>query len=325
MKRVIPVFVFIALLLSSCSLLDKFSPQQQLSDAEMATRVAELLATMTTPTEEIVFPPTATLRPPTLAPTATAQPTMVEQTLMPIQTLEVGGEIPTLEITTDMIASTPEPTATLAPTATATVPPADPINKLGSPSSFDPMDSESKWAWPIGSDDYLNVEFVDGFMKMTNLSSKSAGWRLPLVSQQLDTYIELTANSGTCSTKDSYGIIFRVPVFKEPDQGYLYQVTCDGYYRLWKWNGRVSPDGLATSLIVWKQSTDIKVGPNQTNRLGVMVVDDKITLFMNGVPLGSVTDTSYSAGFFGVFVRSGGSTNYTAKLDSMQFWENPKQ
>ncbi|PKN96794.1 MAG: hypothetical protein CVU43_18915, partial [Chloroflexi bacterium HGW-Chloroflexi-5] len=211
-----------------------------------------------------------------------------------------------------------------SPTATLNVPATDPINSLGTPSGTDPMDSNSKWAWPTGADDYIDVQFKDGFMLMTNLSNVAAGWRLPLVGQQVDSYIELTANSGSCSGKDSYGIIFRVPVLKSPDQGYLYQVTCDGYYRLWKWDGKVGDKGLAVSLLNWKQSDKINQGANQTNRLGVKVVDKKITIYMNGVELGSVSDSSYSAGFFGAFVRSGGDSNYTAKLDEMKYWENPK-
>ncbi|MDP3721158.1 MAG: hypothetical protein Q8R09_01745, partial [Anaerolineaceae bacterium] len=82
--------------------------------------------------------------------------------------------------------------------------------------------------------------------------------------------------------------------------------------------------GLAVSLLNWKQSDKIIQGANQTNRLGVKVVDKKITIYINGVELGSVSDSSYSAGFFGAFVRSGGDSNYTAKLDEMKYWENPK-
>jgi len=112
-------------------------------------------------------------------------------------------------------------------------------------------------------------------------------------------------------------------VFNDPDQGYLYQVRCDGYYRLWKWDGKAGEKGVATSLIYWKKSSAINAGANKTNRLGVMAKDSKITLYINGAELGSVTDTSYSAGFFGVFVRSGGTTDYTAKFDAMEYWSNP--
>jgi hypothetical protein len=315
--KIITIVIILSLLMTSCSLFSDLKSEQPLTDAEMATRVAQLLSTMTTPTSEIDFPPTPTMGLPTTAPTVT--PNMVIlATSTPV--VEVGGELPTS--TAMIVLPTLESTPTLA--VTLNVPATDPINSLGTPSGTDPMDSNSKWAWPTGADDYIDVQFKDGFMLMTNLSNVAAGWRLPLVGQQVDSYIELTANSGSCSGKDSYGIIFRVPVLKSPDQGYLYQVTCDGYYRLWKWDGKVGDKGLAVSLLNWKQSDKINQGANQTNRLGVKVVDKKITIYMNGVELGSVSDSSYSAGFFGAFVRSGGDSNYTAKLDEMKYWENPK-
>lgn len=324
-RKIIPILLIMPLFLVSCSLFSKVNTNQPLTDAEMATRVAELLSTMTTPTSEVVFPPTATPGLPT--PTITSTPVVLEVNT-PTPTVEVGGNLPTSTamVVLPTLEATTTPEVILEATATATLnaPAGDPLYTLGNPSGSDPMDSSTKWAWPTGSDDYINVEFKDGVMLMTNLSKDAAGWRLPLLGQQINTYIELTVNSGTCSGKDSYGIIFRVPVLKEPEQGYLYQVTCDGYFRLWKWDGKVGDKGLAVSLINWKASDKINSGANQTNRLGVKVVDSKITLYMNGVEVGSVSDSSYAAGFFGAFVRSGSDTNYTAKLDAMKYWENPK-
>lgn len=321
MKKIIPVLIILGLLLGACSLLPQGTGSQDLSDEEMATRVAELLSTMTTPTEEIVFPPTPTAGLPTVN-LPTVQPTEstpVVVTTVPavIATITPSETTPEAETT-----QSAEPTATAEPTGTAI--PGDPINSLGAPSGTDSMDSYQKWAWPTDSDSFLKVEFKDGFLQMTGLSTL-AGWRLPLIAQQTNTYIELTANSGACEGKDSYGIIFRVPVFKEPDQGYLYEATCDGYVRLWKWDGKVKPNGLAQSLIGWKQSPDLKTGANQSNRLGVMVVGKNIKVYVNGVLQGEATDSAFAAGFFGVFVRSVSTNDYTVKFDEMKFWENPGQ
>jgi len=224
--------------------------------------------------------------------------------------------------------NTPTPAVTNTPAApttapTSTVPAGDPINVLGAPTGQDDLTSAAQWAWPTGEDQYLKVGFNNGMMQMTGLTNL-AGWRLPLVAQQVNSYIELTVNTGACVEKDSYGIIFRVPVFKDPTQGYLYQVTCDGYYRLWKWDGKVSPNGLATVLVPWKQSTDLITGANQVNRLGVKVVEKTFTIYINGVQQASVSDASFTAGFFGIFVRSAGTTNYTVNFDTLKYWENPK-
>ena len=322
MKKLIPLILVASLVLSGCNLFRTQNGEKPLTDAEMATRVAEILSTMTTPTVEMVFPATATFSIPVLDATPTPQP--IAET--PVVVVTDAGTTPaptaTLQVTSD--SSTPEPTATVTPSPTATPPPGDPALRLGNPTGSDAMDSYVNWSWPTGSDNFLKVAFGNGVMEMTGLTTL-AGWRMPLVSQQINTYIELTANSGKCTGKDSYGIIFRVPVFKEPEQGYLYEVTCDGYYRLWKWDGKVAPSGHATVLLNWKQSDAIRAGADQSNRLGVMSVGNKITLYMNGEKLGEVLDNSYAAGFFGVFVLSRTSDDYTVKFDAMKFWENPAQ
>lgn len=322
MKKFIPVMIVLSLLLTSCGILPLGGNDKPVTDAEMATRVAELLATMTTPTTEIDFPATPTPMPATPEPTeAPVEPTEVLATTEPGE----GTAEPTAEPgATEEVTGTPDATAEPSATPTAQVPDTDPAKKLGAPTGSDPFDSYEKWAWPTDSDDYLTVNFKDGYLQMTGLTTM-AGWRLPMLSQQTNSYIELTVNSGACEGKDSYGIIFRVPVFKEPTQGYLYEVTCDGYLRLWKWNGNIKPKGEAEILINWKESKDIRTGANQVNRLGVMAVGKTITIYMNGVPQGETTDGSYSAGFFGTFVRSVSTSKYMVKFDEMKYWENPKQ
>ncbi len=328
MKKITPVILLLTLVLAGCSLLNGGSGENQnLDDSQMATRVAELLQTMTTPTTEIVFPPTETptVQLPTVAPTATATavvqivtstPEVVEPTATPDTIL--WTDTPTPEVTnTPVVTGTP----TTAPTATLSS--SDPVSYLGAPTGQDNMDSASQWAWPTGQDDYLKVGFSNGMMQMTGLTNL-AGWRLPLLPQQVNTYFEATVNTGSCVEKDSYGVIFRVPVFKDPTQGYLFQVTCDGYYRLWKWDGKVAPNGQATVLVPWKQSKDIVTGANQVNRLGVKTVEKTFTIYINGVQQASVSDASFTAGFFGVFVRSAGTSNYTVNFDAIKYWENPK-
>jgi len=317
MKKLIPVLIILGLALSACGNFPLSRNNEAETDSDMATRVAELLATMTTPTVEMVFPDTptpmplpATEAPPEpAAPTATQEPLELPATETPLVVEET--------LSTDQAGT---PTATAAPA----LPETDPARKLGNPTSVDPLDSYEKWAWPTSSDDYLKVNFKDGYLEMTGLTTM-AGWRLPMISQQTNTYIELTVNSGACQAKDSYGIIFRVPVFKEPTQGYLYEVTCDGYLRLWEWNGKAKPKGEAEVLINWKESTDIKAGANQVNRLGVMTVGKSLRIYVNGVPQGEVSDSSYPAGFFGAFVRSVTTSKYTVKFDEMKYWENPAQ
>ncbi len=329
MKKFTPVILLLTLALAGCSLLNGGAGSNEtLDDSQMATRVAELLLTMTTPTTEIDFPPTATptLQLPTLAPTATAvvelatsTPAESGVTATPATDIILWTETPEPDVT-----ATPEVrgTATTAPTTPLSA--SDPAYYLGNPTGIDNMNDASQWTWPTGEDEFLKVAFSNSMMQMTGKTTL-AGWRMPLLAQQVNTYIEATVNTGSCVDKDSYGIIFRVPVFKDPTQGYLFQVTCDGYYRLWKWDGKVAPVGQATVLVPWKQSSDIVTGANQVNRLGVKTVDHTFTIYINGVQQASVSDSTFTAGFIGVFVRSSSETSpYTVNFDTVKFWENHK-
>jgi hypothetical protein len=329
MKKTVLILVIMALLLAGCSSLTG-NNSQSVSDAQMATRVAQLLSTMTTPTQEIDFPPTPTplsttevitSTPETATETATSVVVADEKSLF-----AVGGEADTTDTPTADTTTTATPTGTLSATSetgtstvTATPVLADPAVSLGTPTGEDDMNDPSNWSWLTGADQYINVAFSDGFMRMTGLTSY-AGWRLPMINQQVNSYIEVTANSGACTGKDSYGIIFRVPVFKDPSQGYLYEVTCDGYYRLWRWDANV---GQAVTLVPWAQSSAIKTGTNQTNRLGVKTIGNIFTLYMNGAQLASASDSAFNAGFFGVFVRSAETPNYIINYDTIRYWENP--
>ncbi len=329
MKKFTPVILLLTLALAGCSLINGVggNNSETLDDSQMATRVAELLLTMTTPTTEIDFPPTATptVQLPTLEATATAVVEMATST--PAEavspTADTGGIVLWTETPTPEVTATPEVPATATTAPTATLSTSDPASYLGSPTGVDNMDSASQWYWPTGEDEYLRVGFSNGSMQMTGLSTL-AGWRLPLLPQQVNTYVEATVNTGSCVDKDSYGIIFRVPIFKDPSQGYLFQVTCDGYYRLWKWDGKVAPVGQATVLVPWKQSSDIVTGANQINRLGVKMIDNTYTLYINGVQQAAVSDSTFTAGFFGVFVRSSESNVYTVNFDTIKYWENPR-
>ena len=309
MKKLIPVLILLSLTLSACGLFSPGAANTQVSDAEMSTRVAELLSTMTTPTTEVVNPPTptptATLPPPTAT---VAQPTAVIAT----EETETAEE-------TEVVAGT----ATPAATATLNVRAGDPVLKLGTPDDFDPFDSAEKWTWPTDEDKYLSVSFKNGYMRLMGLTN-IAGWRLPLLAKQTNSYVELTVNSGECEGKDSYGIIQRVPEFKSPTQGYLYEVTCDGSLRLWKWDGNFKPGGKAVNLISWKESEDIKAGANQSNRLGLKVVGSTISIYMNGVLQGEASDESYASGYAGVFVHSVNTSKFIVKFDEMKIWKNPK-
>lgn len=313
MKKVLPV-ILIVFLLTGCSLPGiRATP----SDAEMATRVAQILTSMPANQQATSIPPTAVIQ----------QPTVVVITLPPAEetSTPAPSEMPTATLAaTEAPGETPTQagTPTYTPIPSFTAPATDPRLRLGTPTSTDPMDNADTWGWPLGPSEFSSMDFRQGTLVLTGLKEVS-GWRLPIRPAFTNLYLEMSAYPESCSGMDSYGMIFRVPVFREADQGYLFEVSCDGRYKLWKWDGKVEPNGKATVLINWKANAAIQPGANQTNRLGVMMVDDRIILYANGVRLEEVRDNTYPSGYFGVFVNPDKTPNFTVRVDEMNYWENP--
>jgi hypothetical protein len=223
--------------------------------------------------------------------------------------------------------ATPAPTATatLAPVPSFTAPASDPRSKLGSPSSTDPMDNERAWVWPTGSDKFSSASFSNGSMALTALTDVD-GWRLanPRGSDFGNLYLEGTFNSGACKGSDHYGLITRVPVLKDANKGYLFGVTCDGYYSLRRWDGTIGKDGKMEWLVRWTASQAIATGSDKSNRLGMMTVGNRLILYVNGTLLTEVKDSTFSSGYFGVFVGADQTNNLTVRVEDMAYWENPQ-
>jgi hypothetical protein len=311
-------------------------------DADMATRVASILTEMPAPEEppaveplpeepeveapavEVTLPPTETPEPTeVMPPTETPLPS---PTAVPTETPDANATVlPAVPLATATQAGpgpTPPPTLTPgAPVAAPTASGTDPRNRFGTPASTDPMNNSDTWFWPTGANPFTSVEFRDGAMRLTGLT-EDAGWRMAAIDATTSLYVEMTAFSPSCSGKDNFGFIFRVPVRSEPDQGYLFSVSCDGRYNLWKWDGKDTPKGKATTLIWWKASGAIQTGSNASNRVGVLTYEDRLILFINGVKVDEYKDKTFSSGHFGVFVNPDATENYTIVIDEMSYWTN---
>ena len=69
---------------------------------------------------------------------------------------------------------------------------------------------------------------------------------------------------------------------------------------------------------------EIKAGPNQTNRLGVLAKDDKISLYANGKLLGEATDSTFqNAGTYGLFIAGYKTINFSVACTELAYWDLP--
>jgi hypothetical protein len=321
-KAIVIVGMALLLALSACTL------QTTSNDDTMSTRVAQIL------TQEYTEPLAATAAPAETESATAPEPTPTVPVVV-VVTLRPTAEQPTAtEPAVIYTGPTPTPTegpatteaASQEPTAVPTPgPDVDPVQRLGTAKSTDAMDSNELWNWPLGNQEYTNINFKDGFMEL-KANKDVAGWRLPMAEGLTDFYAEMTVKTGACKGEDNYGIIFHVPVFNRPDQGYLFTISCDGAYRLTKWNGRAAGGGSGWRLVDWTASEYIHAGSDQTNRIGIMSKDNQFYLYANGYLLNKDlalkdNDQPWSTGHFGVFASARETKGFTIYIDSMSYWD----
>lgn len=326
MRRIpVGISLFVIIFIASCT---RSAQQLPVSPANAATATLSSIQVQTQISAMLTMMPSATVVVP-----AAATPTKG------LPTLDIGGaavtttpevQPPAATETEAAPADTPAPTATAASTVepqapTVTISVEDPRSRLGAPDSTDPMDNPDNWVWPTGTDQFSSAFFANGTQAITSRDTKD-GWRManPLGRAFTNTYIEATFKIGACSGRDHYGIILRVPEVSEPDQGYLFGLSCDGAYSLRRWNGEILPKGEMKKLVDWTASSAINSGSNQVNRLGILAVGNRLALYANGKYLTEVQDNSYSTGYFGVFIGQVATQDFSVQLDEMSYWENPQ-
>ncbi|MBE0698530.1 MAG: hypothetical protein IH586_16560 [Anaerolineaceae bacterium] len=333
MKRIITgMSLLIMIFIVSCTLSPQGLPKlpaiavtATISSDQMQTQISEMLTVMPTATAMVGDGGISTATP--VLPTLEIGGAVITATIeaSPTSTAATESQVEAATATPVPPTNTPNPTATTQPQGpTATLPQGDPRSRLGAPKSTDPMDKENFWIWPTGSDQFSRAEFTNGTQVITSLDPKD-GWRLanPLGREFTNTYLEATFKTGACAGLDHYGIILRVPVIREPDQGYLFSVSCDGRYSLRRWNGEILPKGEMKKLVEWTANSAINSGPNQTNRLGIFAVGKRLILYVNGKLLTEAQDSNYSSGYFGVLLGHDATANFSVQLDEMSYWENP--
>lgn len=290
--------IILALVLVGCNMPGSQEGEVDQDDS-MATEIAKILTG--TPVE--------------IEPSATPivedeEPTEVEETEEPTSEPTEEEEATETPEPTD----TPEeeedtPTPTVQPTSTTTA--GDPAATLGDPDWVDNMEDGDGWA--TGFSEYSSIEFDDGYLKLT-ADQDVDGWRLtwPFLN---DFYLEAKVQSPECEGSDHFGIMFRVPANSNANRGYLFGITCDGRYGLRRWDGQVM-----YSPIPWTASEAIKEGEDVVNTLGIMADGSTLTFYINGQEVDEVTEGSYLAGSFGVFVGGTNVDDLTVWVDQIRYW-----
>ena len=183
---------------------------------------------------------------------------------------------------------------------------------LGPPTWSDAMDTGANW-YMVHTD---NVRFSmqDGMLEMKVLEAGGYDeWGMATVPKLGDFYLEIEFETGDqCSGLDRYGVIIRAP---EPNKGYIFEFSCDGHYRFYKWDG-----SNYVSMLEWAASTAINPGSNQTNRLGVSATGEVFKLYANDKYLNETADSDYDSGKFGLVIGSANTDNLKVYVDAASYW-----
>ena len=115
--------------------------------------------------------------------------------------------------------------------------------------------------------------------------------------------LEVDARQLKGDLQSSYGVLFRM---QNPNQFYRFDVTGNGMFMLERRNG----DGSWTRFLEdWQESTAIRQGYNEVNRLKVEAVGPSISVFANDVLLMQASDNAYTSGTIaldaGTFMQPG--------------------
>ncbi len=148
-----------------------------------------------------------------------------------------------------------------------------------------------------------------GWFASSDCAFKSDGYHVvggtaclgPTTVTQGDADVQVTAQMVTTGQNTGYGIVLR-----RASQGnfYSFEVTPDGQWAFLKW---VNSNGSFVSNL--QSSAAINTGNGATNQLRVVAVGSQFTFYVNGVLVGSATDSTYSQGRVGVVDDDSNSTS----------------
>ncbi len=169
--------------------------------------------------------------------------------------------------------------------------------------------------WFLLNSGNVRWEVEDGALKMTALSAGGTEqWGLSNRPALKDFYLEATFRTGeACSGLDRYGFLFRAP---DPNKGYVLDVSCDGRYRLYNWDGQTY-----NPIQEWATDGNIISGTDKVNKIGVWAKDDEIRIYINGVKVFEFTDSAYNKGEFGLLIGSTNTDDLEMFVEEIAYWE----
>lgn len=214
--------------------------------------------------------------------------------------------------------ATATPTETPMPTATATVTPDqdDPAERLGPPAwTYDFSGDTSPWDFESPQ---AIFKTADGYLNMT--ARANADWHNWWISSPVlqNAYVETTIQMSTCSGADRFGLAVRGS--SDGQNFYFMTITCDGRWGFFRMAENVD----INTIIGYETAEALTPGLSEPHRVGIWMKDSSFTLYINGIEVGTATDTNIEdAGFTGFLIAFANTQGYTVRVDQLRYWNVP--
>ncbi len=165
--------------------------------------------------------------------------------------------------------------------------------------------------WSVGDDTYTEGKIVDGVYDLLIKGDDVSRWASAGENFKDGVYqVEATQVDGPLD--NGFGMLLRA------DTGsgdfYLFKISGDGYV----WIGRFRNESEEQPLIGehWFESTAVKLGLNQTNKLAVAAESGNMIFYVNDQEVGRVTDNNFQQGDIGLYAQTLGVGGVRVHFDN---------
>jgi hypothetical protein len=159
--------------------------------------------------------------------------------------------------------------------------------------------------WGTGTDADSTVEYSNGALNFVVNKDLYFVWSTPNDQDYEKIHIEVTAINNSTDSAAAFGLICNLQL---TNTSYYFAVTDDGEYAIGLYT--FAGDTILTNNGQWNTSSLIKAGAD-SYRIGADCGNNTLTLYMDGQPVDSATDTTYTTGNVGLFAWSGEELNGT--------------
>lgn len=158
--------------------------------------------------------------------------------------------------------------------------------------------SSSKWG--TGTDSDSSVEYVNETLQFIVFTTNYFVWSTPDDEDYSNVHMEVTALNNSTDPNTAFGLICNMQI---TNVSYYFAVTFGGQYAIAK-SAIASDDLFLTNNDTWGDS-DLIPKNASSYRVGADCGSDgKLTLYVNGQQIDSVTDTTYTSGNVAIFTWS---------------------